>query len=153
MRSVQKGPGLIVYEKDLEDYRREDLERAAALLAQEFDDVRAAQVPNLFPVWSPGTAYAAGARVSDGKGWLYKVVQAHTSQADWPLSSTPALYTPLGVTAADPEAVPEWVQPAGAHDAYQTGDRVRYQGTVYESLADGNVYAPDVWSAGWAAAT
>lgn len=56
----------------------------------------------------------------------------------------------------DPEPVdppapsyPEWVQPLGGHDAYKTGDRVTYQGKVYESTIDGNVWAPDVYPAGW----
>lgn len=44
---------------------------------------------------------------------------------------------------------PEWVQPLGGHDAYKTGDRVMYQGKVYESSIDGNVWAPDVYPAGW----
>ena len=152
MRMEQTGPGLVVYEKEAVDYRREDLERVALLAAQGFDDVRAAQVPNLFPAWAPGTAYAAGARVTDGAGRLYRVVQAHTSQADWPLAESPALYAPLGVTAADPEAVPEWVQPSGAQDAYGRGAQVKYGGQVWESLLDGNIWAPDAYPAGWAAA-
>lgn len=45
--------------------------------------------------------------------------------------------------------IPEWVQPLGGHDAYKTGDRVMYQGKVYESTIDGNVWAPDVYPAGW----
>lgn len=49
----------------------------------------------------------------------------------------------------DPEDIPEWVQPTGAHDAYNKGDRVRYAGKVYESLIDGNVWSPDVYPAGW----
>lgn len=47
------------------------------------------------------------------------------------------------------ESYPEWVQPLGGHDAYKTGDRVMYQGKVYESTIDGNVWAPDVYPAGW----
>lgn len=43
----------------------------------------------------------------------------------------------------------EWVQPLGGHDAYKTGDRVMYQEKVYESTIDGNVWAPDVYPAGW----
>ena len=152
MRAEQISRGVIVYEKDQEDYRRADMERLAALQAQALDDTQAAQVASLFPAWAAGVSYAAGARVSDGAGHLYKVVQAHTSQADWPMASTPALYTPLGVTAEDPEAVPEWVRPTGAQDAYQRGDRVRYQGKVWESLLDGNVWSPDDYPAGWAQA-
>lgn len=43
----------------------------------------------------------------------------------------------------------EFVQPTGAHDAYNLGDRVRYNGRVYESAIDGNVWSPDVYPAGW----
>lgn len=48
----------------------------------------------------------------------------------------------------DPE-IPEWVQPTGAHDAYMMGDKVRYNGDVYESLINGNVWAPDVAPTCW----
>lgn len=47
------------------------------------------------------------------------------------------------------EDVPDWAQPTGAHDAYQKGDKVRYNGNVYESLIDGNVWSPDAYPAGW----
>lgn len=49
----------------------------------------------------------------------------------------------------DPEDIPDWVQPSGAHDAYNKGDMVRYNGGIYESLIDGNVWSPDVYPAGW----
>lgn len=150
MRANQLARGVIVYEKEEADYRREDVERLASLQAQGLDDVSAAQVPNLFPRWTAGAAYAVGARISDGKGNLYRVVQSHTSGAEWPIGTTPALYTPLGVTVADPEAVPDWKQPTGAQDAYGKGDQVQYQGKVYESLLEGNVWAPEAYPAGWA---
>lgn len=44
---------------------------------------------------------------------------------------------------------PEWVQPTGAHDAYQTGDRVTFEGTCHESLNDNNAYSPTAYPAGW----
>ena len=44
---------------------------------------------------------------------------------------------------------PAFVQPTGAHDAYKKGDKVSYNGKNYESLIDGNAYAPDVYPAGW----
>lgn len=49
----------------------------------------------------------------------------------------------------DTPDVPEFVQPTGAHDAYKLGDRVLYNGQVYESLMNGNVYSPDAYPAGW----
>ena len=34
------------------------------------------------------------------------------------------------------DEVAEWVQPTGAHDAYQVGDRVTYNGVVWEPAAE-----------------
>ena len=42
-----------------------------------------------------------------------------------------------------------WVAPTGAHDAYQTGDRVTHQGQTWESTIDANVWEPGVH--GWIA--
>lgn len=58
------------------------------------------------------------------------------------------------IPAPEPPApeIPVWVQPTGAHDAYQTGDKVHYptiDGPVYESLIDGNVWSPEAYPAGW----
>ena len=44
---------------------------------------------------------------------------------------------------------PDFVQPTGAHDAYKKGDIVKYNGTLYKSLIDGNVWAPDAYPQGW----
>lgn len=49
----------------------------------------------------------------------------------------------------EPETYPEFKQPTGAHDAYNTGDRVRYNDKIYESTMDGNVYSPDAYPQGW----
>lgn len=51
--------------------------------------------------------------------------------------------------APEPEEWPEYVQPTGAHDAYNTGDKVTYNGKHYISTMDGNVWAPDAYPAGW----
>lgn len=119
------------------------IERAAVSL----DDEDALEGIELFPAWAVGVAYIAETRIRyDGK--LYRVVQAHTSQADWLPDSTPALYTEV----AKPGEIPVWKQPTGAQDAYNTGDLVHYpdaDGPVYRSTIDGNVWAPDAYPAGW----
>jgi len=46
-------------------------------------------------------------------------------------------------------AVPAYKQPSGGHDAYKQGDRVTYNGNVYESTMNGNVWTPDAYPAGW----
>ena len=134
MRAERKRRGLMVYELEWSDRVWQAVEQLARMQAETLTDQQAAQVGALFPQWQAGMSYQAG--------HLYRVVQSHTSQAGWPMDSTPALYTPLGVTAEDPDAIPEWVQPTGTQDAYQTGDKVRYAGEVYISLVDGNVWVP-----------
>lgn len=47
------------------------------------------------------------------------------------------------------EGWPEFVQPTGAHDSYDAGDRVTYEGKRYTCLADGTVWAPDVYPDAW----
>lgn len=185
------------------------------------DDETAATVPSLFTPWTVGEAVEVGDRRYYAPR-LYKVIQAHTTQADWTPDITPALWAVLGdpgeagtiddpITASrgmeyeygkyyfDPEdgktylcerigeaeggkiilqylpheligqyfsaaesgeteepaepdtgdTYPEWVQPTGGHDAYNTGDIVMYNGTAYRSLIDGNVWAPDAYPQGW----
>lgn len=109
-------------------------------------DEQAEQVPHAFPEWEAGTAYAVGDRRRyDGK--LYRCVQAHTSQEGWEPDKTQALW----VRTAPEGEIPEWVQPTGAHDAYNIGDKVRHSGKVWESLVDANVWEPSdavptIWS-------
>ena len=45
--------------------------------------------------------------------------------------------------------IKDFVQPTGAHDAYAKGDKVRFNGKVYESLIDNNAYSPSAYPAGW----
>ena len=51
--------------------------------------------------------------------------------------------------APAPEEWPEWVQPSGAHDAYNTGDQVTFQGKKYRSKQDGNVWSPAAYPDAW----
>ncbi|MDH5524537.1 MAG: hypothetical protein OEY01_11175 [Desulfobulbaceae bacterium] len=76
---------------------------------------------------------------------LYRVVQAHTSQSDWNPNTTPALYTKY----TPPVQVAEWVQPTGAQDAYNIGDKVLFEGKTYTSLIDANTWSPATYPAGW----
>lgn len=101
----------------------------------------------LFPAWAAGVAYTVDVRVRY-EGKLYRCVQAHTSQAGWEPSETPALWTEV----AKPGEIPVWKQPTGAQDAYAKGDKVWYPekgDTVYISTVDANVWEPGVY--GWEA--
>ena len=131
----------------------EQMRRALQLFAASLADDKAIEVAAVFDPWKAGKAYAVGDYLTYGENGvgdpqLYKVVQAHTSQADWTPDATPALYDAIGL---DDSGYPVWAQPTGAHDAYNTGDIVNYNGTLYKSLIDGNVYSPDAYPAGWEA--
>ena len=85
---------------------------------------------------------------------MYKVVQAHTSQEDWKPSDTPAIYTPyLNVNVetdeGNVEIISDFKQPQGTHDAYAKGVKVVFNGSVYESTIDSNVYSPTDYPQGW----
>lgn len=43
----------------------------------------------------------------------------------------------------------EFVQPTGAHDAYNTGDKIIYKNKKYICKMDGCVWNPDVYPAAW----
>lgn len=131
----------------------EQMRRALQLFAASLADDKAIEVAAVFDPWKSGKAYAVGDYLTYGENGvgdpqLYKVVQAHTSQADWTPDATPALYDAIGL---DDSGYPVWAQPTGAHDAYNTGDIVNFNGTLYKSLIDGNVYSPDAYPAGWEA--
>lgn len=108
-------------------------------------------VASVFPKYEVGKAYKIKDVFSYGENavgdaQLYQVLQDHTSAAEWAPDATPSLYKAVGVSES---GYPEWVQPLGASDAYNTGDVVSYNGTLYESTIDGNVWAPDAYPAGW----
>lgn len=132
----------------------EQLRKALQLLAATLADERALEIATVFPAWAPDQYYAAGAVISYGTNpvgdpQLYKVAQAHMSQSIYPPGvGTESLYTAFGL---DDSGYPIWAQPSGAHDAYNKGDVVNYNGTLYESLIDGNVWSPDAYPAGWKA--
>lgn len=74
-------------------------------------DEDALQAVELFPQWVTDHAYVVNERLQYN-GVLYRVVQAHTSQADWTPDITPALFVVVSL-----DEWPEFVQPTGAHDA------------------------------------
>ena len=109
------------------------------------------EIPSLFPAYAVGVAYKTKDVFSYGVNevgdpQLYQVLQDHTSSAEWEPDTATSLYKKIGVTE---EGYPEWVQPLGATDAYNTGDIVSYKGILYRSLIDSNVWSPETYPSGW----
>ena len=110
--------------------------------------------PALFSVYRENVTdaleWVANERVEVGMrrvydGVTYQVLQAHTTQSDWTPPATPALWA---VVQEGPDC-PDWVQPTGAHDAYNIGDCVTFEGQQYVSKINANVWSPAVYPAGW----
>lgn len=115
--------------------------------AQSFTDETALEAVSLFPSWQSGIDYTVGQRVRYN-GVLYSVLQAHTSQDTWQPDVAVSLFAK--VLIPNPDTVPEWEQP-GSTNPYMKGDKVLFEGTVYESLIDNNVWSPTAYPAGWKA--
>ena len=107
------------------------------------DPVTAGEHSDVFAEWQPGINYTVG-NIRRYSKKLYKCLQAHTSQDGW----EPDVAASLWKNIADPaEEWPEWSQPIGAHDAYQSGDKVSHAGKHWVSTADNNVWEPGTY--GW----
>lgn len=106
-------------------------------------DNQAVEAKYLYPVWKPDIAYTTAHRLLYGD-ILYRVLQDHTSQADWTPDITPALYTVVEVshagTANDP--IPYSGNMVLLEGLYYTQDNVLYlcirsTGTpVYHALSE-----------------
>ena len=121
------------------------VKKMLASSTENLSDEEALQVAALYPTWSSkiGEQVNVGERLwYDEK--LYKVIQPHTIQEDWTPDAAVSLFTEVTI-----EEWPEWVQPTGAHNAYNTGDKVSHNETHWVSTMDGNVYEPGVY--GWEA--
>ena len=110
------------------------IEKASASLT----DTDALSAVELFPHWDDSKEYAVGDRVSYD-GTLYKCLTAHTAQASWTPSDSPSLWVRVDDPAIE---FPDWVQPAGATDAYAKGAKVSHNGKHWISTVDGNVWEP-----------
>lgn len=122
----------------------EQMRKALQMFAMTLTAEEAMEIATVYDAWKPDTQYAAGTYLTYGTNevgdpQLYKVLQAHTSQADWKPDAVASLYEPIGL---DTNGHSIWSQPSGAHDAYNIGDVVNYNGVLYESQINGNTTVP-----------
>lgn len=112
---------------------------------RSISDGVALKVPELFPHWSGNSKEY----VKDDKvlynGVLYKVLQNHTSQETWTPTSAPSLFAKVLTSEGE---ILDWEQPDSTNP-YMKGDKVRFNGKIYESVIDNNVWSPEAYPAGW----
>jgi hypothetical protein len=153
---IDKTPEELAAEREAEIQAKEDeidvmavkrLLQKTVETSLNYDSLTTQQIADLttiYPQYRPGKSYIAG-EVFALDSLLFRVIQAHTSQADWIPTEVPALYKKF----TPPGQIAEWVQPTGSHDAYNIGDKVSFNGQNYESLINGNVWSPAAYPAGW----
>lgn len=156
----------IRYEWQVEDIefseaeiQNQEAQKAMEMLNMDFQtqvqtlpDEQALLVPSVFPLWQVGVVYEVGFKVRHNN-ILYKVLQAHTSQANWTPDVAVSLFAKvLTEPVVDPETgeidIPKWEQPDSTNP-YMAGDKVNYDGVIYESAIDNNVWSPADYPAGW----
>ena len=136
-----------------EENRKEQIENAndeLEVLAKEqllpvLTDTQAYTFRYLFPTFEIDKSYEVRERVIY-KDKFYKVITAHTSQADW----TPDVAVSLFAEIPDPSVeYPEFKKPYSAETAYMAGDKKTFEGNKYNSTMDNNVNSPTEYPQGW----
>ena len=135
---------IVMYKPDKTPEAQSSMVQAAVAVAQiqaqNLTDEQALAVKDIYPVWDGnGVSYQKDYYLTyDGK--LYKVLQAHTSQADWAPDAAPSLFAEV-LSGQGGTGIGEWVQPDSTNP-YMTGDQVTHNGKTWESLVDNNVWEP-----------
>ena len=136
-----------------EENRKEQIEIAneeLKVLAKEqllpvLSDEQAYTLRVLFPAFEIDKSYEVGERIIY-EDKFYKVIMAHTSQADW----TPDVAVSLFAEIPNPSVeYPEFKKPINAETAYMTSDKITFEGNKYISIMDNNVYSPAEYPQGW----
>lgn len=123
-----------------------ELRATVEKLAQTLDDEKSLENIELFPKWSGlSVQYEQGQKVKY-EGVLYRVLASHTSQAEWTPADAPSLFAQV-LVSPDGEPLP-WVQPTSTNP-YSKGDKVIFEGKIYESTIDNNVWSPADYPMGW----
>lgn len=123
-----------------EQTRQEALElrRALQLLSTVLPEENALEVPSVYPVWTAGKKYKKDVILSYGENsvgdpQLYKTLKTHKAERT-PDTDTDN-YMPMGISSS---GYPVWVQPLSNKDAYDKGDIVNRDGTLYQSNKNNN---------------
>jgi hypothetical protein len=114
------------------------LQQAVMMLkgqALELPDEKAAEVPALFPTWEEmiGKQVEAGKRLFYG-GRLWKVLQAHTVQADWTPDVAASLFTEVAISAE--QGTLDNPIPYNGNMALEQGKYYSQDGVVYLCIRD-----------------
>lgn len=120
-----------------------EIRKAIDTFAENQTDETLLDNKTAFELWRSGIAAEKDKIYRFGDD-LYRCIQPHTTQDDWTPDKVPALFVKISL-----EEYPQWVQPTGAHDAYNKGDKVSDEEKHWISEIDGNVWKPGTVAGVW----
>ena len=106
------------------------------------------RVSGLYEDWSAGNYSVGDIRNANGQTW--ECIQAHDNAVYPDIAPDSAawhtFWKPLH--GKSPETARPWVKPQGAHDMYQTGGYMTYNGELYKCVESTN-FNPDEYGQAW----
>ena len=125
----------------------QSLTKIGKLVANQVtDDAVALTIQEFYDIWVTNVNYVKGQYINH-EGVLYKVLQDHMSQEGWTPNATPSLFAKVLVDPSG-ETILDWAQPDSTN-GYMKGDKVKFEGLVYESLIDNNIWSPSAYPTAW----
>ena len=119
---------------------------AQPVIANAIPDEFLGRMQPYFPRWESGilyTRHVSFVTYGEGDGYLWRCETTHTSQDDWTPDISPGLWSKVLTSITD---ILPWVQPDSTNP-YMEGDKVIWDGAIWESNIDNNVWMPGVY--GW----
>lgn len=116
--------------------RARELRKQIEANANAMSDEDALKFPELFPKFSEGAVYSAGQRVRRD-GTLQKTAGD--------IGKTLGLKV---IEILDSLGIPDWKQPT-KRKGYKIGDRVKFDGVIYECTESNNIMSPAMNPDGW----
>lgn len=113
---------------------------------QVTDDIVAQELQDFYDDWENDISVSKGQYIKHD-GILFKVLTEHKTQVGWEPDKAPSLFAKV-LTDPTGETILDWVQPDSTN-AYMIGDKVKFEGHVYESIIDNNIWSPSAYPAGW----
>lgn len=133
---------------DFEQIMAAIMKLAVKQARQVQDDAEALSLQILYKQWNKqvGKELQVGEYVNHNEV-LYKVLQQHTVQDNWAPDVAPSLFAKVLVDPTG-DTVLDWEQPDSTN-GYMIGDKVKFEGDIYVSTIDNNVWSPKDYPAGW----
>lgn len=111
---------------------------------------------SIYPEWETDVWVYAG-DITSYNGKAYEVVpHEHYTVVSQEPDVTPAVFneiTPAVIvddeTGEEAEIIPEWEKPPYAEVGYNTGDKVMFEGQIWESTTDKNTWSPTEYPDAW----